>query len=80
MNVGLSWSSRVGPHLQPNRRQFDAKMPLMMPYPLVATGSREFAPYWRTLVWDQAPGALLLGEAGGTMTYLDGAPYRAARR
>jgi fructose-1,6-bisphosphatase/inositol monophosphatase family enzyme len=45
-------------------------------YPLVATGSRHFALYWRTLVWDHAPGALLLTEAGGSVTYLDGAPYR----
>jgi fructose-1,6-bisphosphatase/inositol monophosphatase family enzyme len=45
-------------------------------YPLVATGSRHFALYWRTLIWDHAPGALLLTEAGGSVTHLDGAPYR----
>lgn len=44
-------------------------------YPLVATGARHFALYWRTLVWDHAPGALLLSEAGGALTYLDGARY-----
>lgn len=45
-------------------------------YPLVATGARHFALYWRTLVWDHAPGALLLSEAGGAATYLDGTPYQ----
>ena len=44
-------------------------------YPLVATGARHFALYWRTLVWDHAPGALLLSEAGGSAVYLDGSPY-----
>lgn len=47
-------------------------------YPLVATGGRHFALYWRTLAWDHAPGALFLTEAGGTVTHLDGAPYRPA--
>lgn len=44
-------------------------------YPLVATGARDFALYWRTLVWDHAPGALLLTEAGGCAIHLDGATY-----
>lgn len=48
-------------------------------YPLVATGVRCFALYWRTLVWDHAPGALLLTEAGGTASNLDGTPYRPSR-
>lgn len=48
-------------------------------YPLVATGERDFAIYWRTLVWDHAPGALLLTEAGGAVTHLDGAAYQPAR-
>ena len=48
-------------------------------YPLVATGARHFALYWRTLVWDHAPGALLLTEAGGTVMHLDGTPYHPSR-
>lgn len=44
-------------------------------YPLVATGDRDFALYWRTLVWDHAPGALLLREAGGCVMHLDGTRY-----
>jgi fructose-1,6-bisphosphatase/inositol monophosphatase family enzyme len=48
-------------------------------YPLVATGARQFALYWRTLVWDHAPGALLLTEAGGSVTCLDGTPYDPCR-
>ncbi|WP_158298641.1 inositol monophosphatase family protein [Sphingomonas psychrotolerans] len=47
-------------------------------YPLVATGARHFALYWRTLVWDHAPGVLFLQEAGGVAARLDGRPYRAA--
>jgi fructose-1,6-bisphosphatase/inositol monophosphatase family enzyme len=44
-------------------------------YPLVARSLRDFALYWRTLVWDHAPGALLLTEAGGAATFLDGSRY-----
>jgi fructose-1,6-bisphosphatase/inositol monophosphatase family enzyme len=47
-------------------------------YPLVATGARHFALYWRTLAWDHAPGALFLQEAGGVVARLDGTPYRPA--
>jgi fructose-1,6-bisphosphatase/inositol monophosphatase family enzyme len=47
-------------------------------YPLVASGARQFALYWRTLAWDHAPGALVLSEAGGTVTHLDGTAYRPA--
>ena len=49
-------------------------------YPLVAVGERDFAIYWRTLVWDHAPGALLLEEAGGAVTYLDGSRYDPMRQ
>jgi fructose-1,6-bisphosphatase/inositol monophosphatase family enzyme len=44
-------------------------------YPLVAKGKRHFALFWRTLVWDHAPGALLVSEAGGKVVYLDGSTY-----
>jgi fructose-1,6-bisphosphatase/inositol monophosphatase family enzyme len=44
-------------------------------YPLVALGERDFALYWRTLVWDHAPGVLFLTEAGGVVERLDGTPY-----
>jgi len=46
-------------------------------YPKVASGEIGFALYWRTLVWDHAPGVLFLEEAGGKAARLDGAPYRA---
>ena len=49
-------------------------------YPLVATGQCDFALYWRTLAWDHAPGALLLTEAGGAVTYLDGTSYQPTSR
>ncbi len=48
-------------------------------YPQVAKGDRHFALYWRTLVWDHAPGVLLLTEAGGSARYLDGEPYHPCR-
>lgn len=44
-------------------------------YPLVARGERHFALFWRNLVWDHAPGALLVSEAGGKVVHLNGAPY-----
>lgn len=47
-------------------------------YPLVASGARHFALYWRTLVWDHAAGVLFLTEAGGKAARLDGTPYRPA--
>jgi fructose-1,6-bisphosphatase/inositol monophosphatase family enzyme len=47
-------------------------------YPLVASGARHFALYWRTLVWDHAPGVLFLREAGGVAARLDGRPYAIA--
>lgn len=47
-------------------------------YPLVATGTIDFAIYWRSLAWDHAPGTLIVREAGGAVTRLDGSPYRPA--
>ncbi len=47
-------------------------------YPLVAAGARHFALYWRTLVWDHAPGVLFLQEAGGVAARHDGTRYRPA--
>ncbi|MEO0641839.1 MAG: inositol monophosphatase family protein [Pseudomonadota bacterium] len=49
-------------------------------YPLIASGARDFALYWRTLVWDHAPGVLILEEAGGRAARLDGTAYRADDR
>lgn len=48
-------------------------------YPQVALGHYDFAIYWRTLAWDHAPGTLLLREAGGAVTHLDGADYQPVR-
>ncbi|MEM1196363.1 MAG: inositol monophosphatase family protein [Pseudomonadota bacterium] len=47
-------------------------------YPLIALGERDFALYWRTLVWDHAAGALIVEEAGGKVARLDGTPFRAS--
>jgi fructose-1,6-bisphosphatase/inositol monophosphatase family enzyme len=48
-------------------------------YPLIATGARHYALYWRTLAWDHAAGVLLLNEAGGRAARLDGSEWRADR-
>lgn len=64
-------AARIG-HVAPTQRCAGAE------YPLVASGARDFALYWRTLVWDHAPGVLILNEAGGKAARLDGAPYRPA--
>ena len=47
-------------------------------YPALLDGDRHVAIFWRTLPWDHAPGLLLLHEAGGSVTRLDGAPYHPA--
>lgn len=44
-------------------------------YPCVVRGEKDFVVYHRLLPWDHAPGALLLGEAGGCVEHLDGARY-----
>jgi fructose-1,6-bisphosphatase/inositol monophosphatase family enzyme len=45
-------------------------------YPLIAEGDQDFVLFMRSLPWDHAPGALLLREAGGIVSHLDGESYR----
>jgi len=45
-------------------------------YPRLALGQNDVAVFPRTLVWDHAPGALFLNEAGGYVAHWDGTPYR----
>ncbi|PLW69248.1 inositol monophosphatase family protein [Pseudohalioglobus lutimaris] len=45
-------------------------------YRALATGHYQFAFYYRTLIWDHAPGVLIVTEAGGTAARLDGSVYR----
>jgi fructose-1,6-bisphosphatase/inositol monophosphatase family enzyme len=45
-------------------------------YPDIIYGAIDFALFWRTLPWDHAPGALLVEEAGGRVSRLDGSVYR----
>ena len=40
-----------------------------------ASGELDVVLYWRTHVWDHAPGALLVEEAGGRVARLDGSNY-----
>ncbi|KKC27563.1 inositol monophosphatase family protein [Sphingomonas sp. SRS2] len=47
-------------------------------YPRLILGQNDIALFERTQVWDHAPGALMLEEAGGKIARHDGAPYRLA--
>jgi fructose-1,6-bisphosphatase/inositol monophosphatase family enzyme len=62
---------RAGPigHLDTDR------LPAGIEYGRVALGELDAVLYLRTHVWDHAPGALLLEEAGGRVTRLDGSGY-----
>ena len=44
-------------------------------YPRVMLGTNDLALFWRTHVWDHAPGALIVQEAGGKVARFDGTPY-----
>jgi len=44
-------------------------------YPRVVLGTNDLALFWRTFVWDHAPGVLILEEAGGKCARFDGTPY-----
>lgn len=44
-------------------------------YPRIVLGQNDVALFWRTMVWDHAPGALFLTEAGGRVARFDGTPY-----
>jgi len=48
-------------------------------YPRVMLGQNDLALFWRTHVWDHAPGALILQEAGGRVARFDGTPYEVAQ-
>ena len=48
-------------------------------YPRVVLGTNDLALFWRTHVWDHAPGALILAEAGGKVARFDGTPYLATQ-
>jgi len=44
-------------------------------YPRVMLGTNDLALFWRTHVWDHAPGALIVQEAGGKVARFDDTPY-----
>lgn len=44
-------------------------------YNAFAKNDMQFLFYYRTLVWDHAPGVLIAEEAGGVVRRLDGTPY-----
>ncbi len=47
-------------------------------YYCLVTGQYQYLFYYRTLIWDHAPGVLIAAEAGATTGRYDGAPYRPA--
>jgi fructose-1,6-bisphosphatase/inositol monophosphatase family enzyme len=85
--TGIVSSFQVSPHSAKLINQIRAAVGEVVPtarcagheYPLVASGARHFALYWRTLVWDHAAGILLLTEAGGSAQHFDGRPYQPCR-
>jgi len=81
---GFQRPAAMEPRIKVLTEQIDEVLPTQRcagaEYPLVATGALDFAMYWRTLVWDHAPGVLIVQEAGGKAARLDGAPYRPADR
>jgi fructose-1,6-bisphosphatase/inositol monophosphatase family enzyme len=48
-------------------------------YPRVMLGANDLALFWRTHVWDHAPGTLIVQEAGGKVARFDGTPYAIAQ-
>ncbi len=44
-------------------------------YVAITEGEKHFSAYYRTLIWDHLPGALIYGEAGGYVMGLDERPY-----
>ncbi len=67
--------SRVEGRLTAFGRMSENRRAAGINYPLVAEGELDFVFCWRTLVWDHAPGALLLEESGGRAARLDGSDY-----
>jgi len=49
-------------------------------YTDVLRGEKDFAVYYRLLPWDHAAPALILSEAGGSVTHLNGKPYSVRSR
>lgn len=44
-------------------------------YPRLVLAHTDIAFFWRALIWDHAPGALFVNEAGGRVARLDGSDY-----
>lgn len=47
-------------------------------YRAMARGDYSFSFYYRTIIWDHAPGALVVEEMGGVVARYDGSPYQPA--
>lgn len=53
----------------------ETKMSAGVEYDRLASGQTDLVVYWNAHVWDHAPGALIVKEAGGDVRFLDGEPY-----
>jgi fructose-1,6-bisphosphatase/inositol monophosphatase family enzyme len=71
--------SRLAERLGSGAERLPGLMSAGVEYPLIGTGERDFAFYWRTLAWDHAAGVLFVNEAGGKACRPDGSAYRPAR-
>ncbi|MFV8818600.1 inositol monophosphatase family protein [Haliea sp. E17] len=64
----LRGASSLGHHWASGCAGFD--------YLMLVTGNCQYLFYYRTLVWDHAPGVLIANEAGAVTGRYDGSPYR----
>ena len=68
--------SKLEERLSAGAERLPGLMAAGVEYPLIGTGERDFAFYWRTLAWDHSAGVLFLNEAGGKAARPDGSAYR----
>ncbi len=68
IDTAIAGASSVGHHWASGCAGFD--------YLMLVTGNCQYLFYYRTLVWDHAPGVLIANEAGAVTGRYDGSPYR----
>lgn len=67
-DTALEGAASLGHHWASGCAGFD--------YLMLVTGNCQYLFYYRTLVWDHAPGVLIADEAGAVTGRYDGSPYR----
>ncbi len=68
VDTALAGAASLGHHWASGCAGFD--------YLMLVTGNCQYLFYYRTLVWDHAPGVLMANEAGAVTGRFDGSPYR----